>query len=189
MKLRQIHYSAILLCFGYFFLSGLTWANDISVDGNHSVGPTRSPELSNAIIQSLDIIERSSLLQSCMAEMLREGPKLCAYFNPRATLLAMRGQINASTNKIDNLNPANGVDLAPYDTLVALEAEERKIDDLLGVADTGLEGIERCSGGPLSPACTVLRSTCFGDWKCYGDKTCACYTCNKGGIPGSCGIE
>ena len=189
MKCRHIYYLAIALCFGFFFVSELALADPVSVDGNHNGDPTRSVQLSNALRKSLGIAERSSLLQSCIAEMLREGPKLCAYFNPRPTLLAMRGKVKGAINQIDALKPANGIDLAPYDALVALEAEEHKIDDVLGIVETGLEGIERCSGGPLSPACTVLRSTCFGDWKCYGDMTCACYTCNKGGIPGSCGIN
>ena len=187
MKFRQFRYFAIILCFEYLLLSSLTWADNITRNGNH-VDPIRSPQLSNAIQKGYDLVEKSKLLQGCMREILRDESNLCAQFDPVYRSRAVKAKIKATHKRISHLLPKSGIDLAPYTILGALEAEESKINDVLKVVGEGPVGsIERCTG-VLSTACLTLRSTCQGDWKCYGDGTCACYTCHKGGIPGSCGI-
>jgi hypothetical protein len=127
-----------------------------------------------------------------MVDMFSQrGRSFCEINNPGAALEAVRAQLQASGNQLNGLIPHDAIDPAPWATLITIEIEEVKIDDLAGLfgGEVEPEGIERCSDGFLGTGCTVLRSTCLGDFKCYGDNTCACYTCNKGGIPSSCGID
>jgi hypothetical protein len=148
----------------------------------------RPQELDDALAQARKVLSDSNLLRLCADALLGAAPSpRCQSFDPGGELALMQRSILSSTDAILAAwkQRGGGIDLLPGATLVALKGEGNQIDDLVGVVGDGVLGaIERCTG-ENSVACTSLKGNCLGDYKCYSDNTCACYTCNSG----TCGIN
>lgn len=148
----------------------------------------RPQALDDALAQARKVLSDSNLLCLCTDALLGAAPSpRCQSFDPGSELALMQRSILSSSDAILAVwkQRSTGIDVLPGATLVALKGEGGQIDDLVGLVDDGvLAGIERCRGA-ISATCNSLANSCLGDYKCYADDTCACYTCNNG----SCGIN
>lgn len=175
-------------------LSAGFWS-PLMADAFYSDYPNRSglcefgEQLEEALATAKTTLNESGLLLACADSIAnRSASSYCMVSDPDVELGFMSKKLEEVT---ELLLPAviaarEAARNNPYPRFIlqAINASNSKLGDFTALPGDELESIERCSGGRLSYDCLTLVHACSGDFKCYGDGSCACYTCNNG----SCGV-
>ncbi len=143
-------------------------------------------EIENALKQGREVLSKLERLDACVNELLNGRVHYCAPLDAKAEYLLLSREVDAVAAELERLETT---DLQVMFQRLAMDASRHQIDDLLGLPPRYEEvQVDECAGGGASADCMGLRHGCAGDFVCYDDDTCRCYTCTNGGQPGSCGL-
>lgn len=192
MNTKHLLFTAhTLLLFFVTAMQATVMANEFNIQSSRNLQICeRSDDLENALTTAKSTIKEANLLLNCADAIANRSPsRYCIVSDHNSELEYMTETLDEVSKlllpAVIAARPAPRNDPYPRYILQTVNSTVVKLDDFTTLPGDELESIERCSGGRLSYDCLTLVHACAGDFECYGDETCACYTCNGG----SCGIN